>query len=52
MGVMQRTITPIDDLLYVGCAYAAPAEIDATLATARRAAGAWKRVPVADPPGS
>jgi len=48
MGVMQKTITPIDDSLYVERAYAGPAEIDAALKAARKAAAEWKRVPVAD----
>jgi acyl-CoA reductase-like NAD-dependent aldehyde dehydrogenase len=48
MGVMQRTVTPIDDTLYVERAYAGAAEIDAALAAARRAAADWKRVPIAD----
>ncbi len=48
MGVMQKTITPIDDSLYVERAYAGTAEIDAALEAARRAAAEWKHVPVAE----
>ena len=48
MSVMQKTITPIDDSLYVERAYASPAEIDAALKAARKAAAEWKHVPVAE----
>ena len=48
MGVTQKTITPIDDSLYVERAYAGPAEIDAALKAARKAAAEWKHVPVAE----
>jgi acyl-CoA reductase-like NAD-dependent aldehyde dehydrogenase len=48
MGAMQRTITPIDDTLYVERAYATAAEIDKALATARKAQAQWKSVPLAE----
>src|SRR5262245_17377512 len=46
MGAMQKTITPIDDTLYVERAYASAREIEAALAAARKAAAEWKYVPV------
>ncbi|MFZ5792083.1 MAG: aldehyde dehydrogenase family protein [Pseudomonadota bacterium] len=46
MGLMQRTITPIDDTLYVERPYASAAEIDKALAAARTAQAQWKSVPV------
>jgi len=48
MGAMQKTITPIDDSLYVERAYASAKEIDAALAAARKAAADWKHVPVGE----
>jgi acyl-CoA reductase-like NAD-dependent aldehyde dehydrogenase len=48
MGAMQKTITPIDDSLYVERAYASAAEIDKALKAAKAARREWKFVPVAD----
>jgi len=48
MGTMQKTITPIDGSLYVERTYNSTKEIAASLTTARAAAKAWRRVPVAE----
>lgn len=48
MGAMQKTITPIDDTLFVERPYAGAAAIDAALATAHKAAREWKHVPMAE----
>jgi acyl-CoA reductase-like NAD-dependent aldehyde dehydrogenase len=47
MGAMQKTITPIDNSLYVERPYDGAAAIAEALAAARRAARAWRAVPVA-----
>src|SRR5690349_14816362 len=48
MGAMQKTITPIDDTLFVERPYANAAAIDTALATAHKAAREWKHVPMAE----
>ncbi len=48
MTAMQKTITPIDNSVYVERPYASPAEIAATLARAAAAQREWRRVPVAE----
>ncbi|MGE3968944.1 MAG: aldehyde dehydrogenase family protein, partial [Dongiaceae bacterium] len=48
MGAMQKTITPIDDTLFVERPYADAAAIDAALATAHKAAREWKHVSMAE----
>ncbi len=48
MADALRTISPVDGRVYVERPLATPAEVDATLAAARRAQGEWKRVPVAE----
>ncbi|MGH6882789.1 MAG: aldehyde dehydrogenase family protein, partial [Hypericibacter sp.] len=48
MGAIQKTITPIDDSLYVERPYASAAEIEKTLKAAKAAQRAWKGVAVAD----
>src|SRR5882757_820373 len=48
MGATQRTITPIDNSVYVERPYATPAEISATLKRAAEAQRAWKATPVAE----
>jgi acyl-CoA reductase-like NAD-dependent aldehyde dehydrogenase len=48
MGAIQRTITPIDDSLYVERPYASTAEVEKALKAAEDAQYAWKFVSVAD----
>ena len=48
MGAMQKTITPIDGSLYVERPYDGATAIAEALAAARRAARAWRAVPVAE----
>jgi acyl-CoA reductase-like NAD-dependent aldehyde dehydrogenase len=48
MGVMQKTITPIDDSLYVERAYAGAAEIEKALKAGKAAQRDWKFVSVSD----
>jgi acyl-CoA reductase-like NAD-dependent aldehyde dehydrogenase len=48
MGAIQKTITPIDDSLYVERAYAGATEIEKALKAAKAAQRDWKHVPVAD----
>ena len=48
MGAIQKTITPIDDSLYVERAYAGAAEIEKALKAAKAAQRDWKHVPVAE----
>ena len=48
MGAIQKTITPIDDSLYVERPYAYAAEIEKTLKAAENAQYEWKFVSVAD----
>src|SRR3954454_15391801 len=48
MPATQKTITPIDNSVYVERPYATPAEISATLKRAAEAQKAWKAVPVAE----
>ncbi|MDQ7250279.1 aldehyde dehydrogenase family protein [Dongia sedimenti] len=48
MPATQKTITPIDNSVYVERPYATAQEIAATLKTAAEAQRAWKQVPVAE----
>jgi acyl-CoA reductase-like NAD-dependent aldehyde dehydrogenase len=48
MGAIQKTITPIDDSLYVERPYAGTAEIEKVLKAAKAAQREWKSVSVAD----
>src|SRR6185369_9517181 len=48
MAATQKTITPIDNSVYVERPYATPAEISATLKRAQEAQKAWKATPVAE----
>src|SRR5581483_2797826 len=48
MPATQKTITPIDNSVYVERPYATAVEIAATLTRAAEAQKAWKRIPVAE----
>ena len=48
MATIQKTITPIDNSVYVERPYASPAEISATLKRAAEAQKAWKSTPIAE----
>ena len=48
MGAIQKTITPIDDSLYVERPYASAADIEKVLKAAEDAQYEWKFVSVAD----
>ena len=48
MGAIQKTITPIDDSLYVERTYAGAAEIEKALKAAKAAQREWKFVSVAE----
>ncbi|MET1028810.1 MAG: aldehyde dehydrogenase family protein, partial [Dongiaceae bacterium] len=48
MPAVQKTITPIDNSVYVERPYNTPAEIQAMLSAAQKARLAWKTVPVAE----
>ena len=48
MSAVQKTITPIDNSVYVERPYNTPAEIQAVLAAAQKAQLAWKTTPVAE----
>jgi acyl-CoA reductase-like NAD-dependent aldehyde dehydrogenase len=48
MGATQKTITPVDNSVYVERPYATPQEVAATLKAAVEAQRAWKQVPIAD----
>jgi acyl-CoA reductase-like NAD-dependent aldehyde dehydrogenase len=48
MGAVQKTITPVDNSVYVERPYASPAEIAATLKAAVAAQQAWKSTSLAE----
>jgi acyl-CoA reductase-like NAD-dependent aldehyde dehydrogenase len=48
MGATQKTITPVDNSVYVERPYATPQEVSATLKAAVEAQRAWKQVPIAE----
>lgn len=48
MSAVQKTISPIDNSVYVERPYATPAEIAATLQRAAAAQKEWRRVPIAE----
>ena len=48
MAAVQKTITPIDNSVYVERPYASAAEISATLKRAAEAQKAWKMTPIAE----
>ncbi|HWA43205.1 MAG TPA: aldehyde dehydrogenase family protein [Hypericibacter adhaerens] len=48
MGAIQKTITPIDDSLYIERPYAGGPEIEKALKAAKAAQRDWKHVPVAE----
>ncbi|HWA49079.1 MAG TPA: aldehyde dehydrogenase family protein, partial [Dongiaceae bacterium] len=48
MATVQKTITPIDNSVYVERPYASAAEISATLKRAAEAQTAWKHTPIAE----
>jgi len=48
MPATQKTITPVDNSVYVERPYATPQEIAATLKSAVEAQRAWKQVPIAE----
>jgi acyl-CoA reductase-like NAD-dependent aldehyde dehydrogenase len=48
MGAVQKTISPIDNSVYVERPYAGPSEIAAALRSAVAAQAEWRRIPIAE----